>query len=283
MYFPGVQDRNKNMKSAIVVRSRHKTLFLFGFLFGYLFGSTDFATASERIRSFSTESFAVAIGAEYISQLDRRGVITYGSYQAFPIYSVDLFHPDLQLVGSTLNWKSAIGESALYRLRLNPDAANDSPLYETGEKLEDRVRRASASEVEAFLELNPTSWLETSFNLGTGFGGYTGTYGEVSIRVKLGRFFERARGHLLEPSLTASVGGGASGHNEYYYGSGAATGLSYSTVGVSFVSPGIVDHFYPWFKIYRSSLIGDSRNASYVRLDEREHWTFLILAAKRVW
>ena len=242
-----------------------------------------FSNSTAAASAFAKENFAVAVGAECLSQLDRRGVITYGSFQAFPIFSVDLFHPGLQLVGSTLNWKSQLSESALYRLRLNADAANDTPLYVSGEKLEDRIRRQGASEAEVFFEYNPTGWLETTFNLGAGFGGYSGSFSEVSVRLKLGRFFERSKGFLLEPAFTASLGGGTTSHNQYFYGAGAASGLSYSTVGISFVSPGIVDHFYPWFRIYRSSLIGDSRVASFVRPDEREHWTFLLLAAKRVW
>jgi hypothetical protein len=249
----------------------------------FTFAGAKQASASEARHTFSKENFGVAVGAEYVSQLDRRGVITYGSFQAFPIFSIDLFHPDLQLVGATLNWKAKTGESVLYRFRLNADASNDSPLYETAEKLNDRVRRPSAGEAEAYLELNPFSWLEATFNYGIGFGGYSGSFGELSFRLKFGQFFERPRGHLLEPALFASIGGGTMGHNEYFYGAGATSGLSYSTVGISFVSPGIVDHFYPWLKIYRSNLISDSRNASYVRPDEREHWTFLVLAAKKVW
>lgn len=242
-----------------------------------------YSNSTAEASAFAKENFAVAVGAEYLSQLDRRGVITYGSFQAFPIFSVDLFHPGLQLVGSTLNWKSQLGESALYRLRLNADAANDTPLYVSGEKLEDRIRRQGASEAEVFFEYNPASWLETTFNLGAGFGGYSGSFGELSVRLKLGRFFERSKGFLLEPALTASLGGGTASHSEYFYGAGAVGGLSYSTVGISFVSPGIVDHFYPWLRIYRSNLIGDNRGASYIRANEREHWTVLVLVAKRVW
>lgn len=242
-----------------------------------------FSNSAAAASIFAKENFAIAVGAEYLSQLDRRGVITYGSFQAFPIFSVDLFHPGLQLVGSTLNWKSSLGESALYRLRLNADAANDTPLYVSGEKREDRIRRQVASEAEVFFEYNPTAWLETTFNLGAGFGGYSGSFSEVSVRLKLGRFFERSKGFLLEPAMTASLGGGTATHGEYFYGAGAVAGFSYSTVGISFASPGIVDHFYPWLRIYRSSLIGENRGASYIRPNERDHWTFLLLAAKRVW
>ncbi len=80
-----------------------------------------------------------------------------------------------------------------------------------------------------------------------------------------------------------SVGGGSPDHNRYYYGSGADRGLSYTTIGLSIASPGIIDHFYPWLKIYHSSLIGVNRSASYVKPSEIENWTFLILGAIKVW
>lgn len=283
--FLSAQNKKTNMVSYRFLLQRFflQRFFLPVFTTFPIFIGGDFAIASNRNQEFSRENFAVAVGAEYVSQVDRRGVITYGSYQAFPIFSVDLFHPDLQLVGSTLNWKSQIGDSMLYRLRLNADAPNDTPLYVTGEKLDDRVRRPSASEAEVFLELNPTSWLEATFNYGIGFGGYQGSFGELSLRLKIGQFLERPRGHLLEPALFATLGGGSTTHNEFYYGAAATAGLSFSTVGISFVSPGIVDHFYPWLKIYRSALVGDNRTASYIRPEEREHWSFLLLAAKRVW
>lgn len=232
---------------------------------------------------FSKDKFAVAVGAEYLSQLDRRGVVTYGSYQLIPIFAVDLFHPSLQLVGSTLNWRDQISESVLYRIRLNLDAANDTPLYYTGEKEESRVRRKVSSELEFFAEVTPVSFIETTLNAGTGLGGYSGLFAEGSLRLKLGRYFERGKGFLAEPAITASVGGGSNEHNLYYYGPGSAPGLSYATVGISVASPGIIDHFYPWFKVYRSTLLGANRDAQYVKTEEREHWTFLVLGALKVW
>lgn len=256
------------------------------FVFGLKFLTILFTLAtflSNARAEFATKNFAVAVGAEYFSQLDRRGIVTYGSYQLIPIFAVDLFHPSLQLVGSTLNWRQQISDSALYRLRLNFDAANDVPLYYTGEKEAERVRRTTSSEAEFFLEYTPFSFLETTVNVGTGFGGYSGLYSEASVRLKLGRYLERGKGFLIEPAITASVGGGSDEHNRYYYGAGSSPGLSYTTVGISVASPGIIDHFYPWLKIYRSTLLGSNREALNVRQNEREHWTFLILGAVKVW
>jgi hypothetical protein len=250
--------------------------FLSMFIFLTSVSSTSFA-------AFSRDKFTVAVGAEYLSQLDRRGVVTYGSYQVIPIYAIDLFHPSLQLIGSTLNWRQQISDSALYRLRLNFDAANDLPLYYTGENESSRVRRTTASEFETFVEYNPVSFIETTLNVGSGFGGYSGLFGESSIRLKLGKYFERGKGSLVEPALTASVGGGSDEHNRYYYGTGSQAGLSYATFGFSIASPGIIDHFYPWLKVYRSTLLGANRDAAYIKPGEREHWTFLILGAIKIW
>ena len=62
-----------------------------------------FATHSQA-DFFKKEDFVVALGGQYSSLLERRGMIVYDGYQAFPIYSVNVFNPDLQLVGSTLNY-----------------------------------------------------------------------------------------------------------------------------------------------------------------------------------
>jgi hypothetical protein len=101
--------------------------------------------------------------------------------------------------------------------------------------------------------------------------------------LKLGKYLQRGQGFLIEPAITASVGGGSEEHNRYYYGSGSQSGVSYTTLGFSIASPGIIDHFYPWLKVYRSSLIGANREASYVKPGQQEHWTFLILGAFRIW
>jgi hypothetical protein len=257
-----------------------KTLFFAVMLLEFAIGNN--ANAS----FFSKDDFAVALGAEYLSQLERRGIIVYKGYQVFPIYSVDLFNPDLQLVGSSLNYRWRLDSQALtLRTRLSIDSTNDSPLYETKEKKTDRIRRTSTSEVEGFLEWRALSYMELSASISQDIGAHGGTHGEVGTRLILGNFVQREeRGAMIQPALFGTLGLATKRHNEYLYGNGAEKGLSHYTFGFSVSSPAVIDTFYPVLKISRFGLLGNkNRSAAFVRSDEKDSWQILALAAFRVW
>ncbi|MEZ4872055.1 MAG: hypothetical protein R2827_07390 [Bdellovibrionales bacterium] len=83
----------------------------------------------------------------------KRGIITYEGYQVLPAFYVQLFAPDLYLIGKAIyyiqkfedpNWK--------IRYRLNMDSTQDDPFYYTSEAEEDRVRRKTTSEFDVFLK-----------------------------------------------------------------------------------------------------------------------------------
>lgn len=235
---------------------------------------------------FQKKDFAVALGAEYISLLERRGMIVYEGYQLFPIYSVDLFNPDFQLVGSTLNYRWRSEDRRLtFRSRLNLDSTNDSPLYETSEKEKDRIRRSTTSEIEGHVEWYAFQQLELSGNIGQDIGAHGGTHAEITTRVIVGNFWRKENGGaMIQPAFFGTLGGATESHNRYLYGTGAEGGLSHYAYGFSISSPAVIDTFYPVLKITRFGLLGDSnRSASLVRSDEKEGWQALVLAAFRVW
>jgi len=246
-----------------------------------------FAVSSTANASFfSKENFAVALGAEYVSLLERRGIIVYNGYQIFPIYSIDLFNPDLQLVGSSLNYRWRTSDQALtVRTRFNFDSTNDSPLYETAEKKTNRIRRTMTSEVEGFLEWRALSHLELTTNISQDIGAHGGTHGEVGARVILGNFLQREnRAAMIQPALFGIFGVATKNHNKYLYGVGAEGGLSHYAYGFSISSPAVIDTFYPVLKITRFGLLGDkNRSAAYVRSGEKDSWQVLALAAFRIW
>lgn len=251
-------------------------------VFSFLVSTPSTAKAS----FFSKEDLVVALGVEYVSLLERRGMVVYDGYQIFPIYSVDLFNPNLQLVGSSLNyrWRSE-NQGLTLRSRLNFDATNDSPLYETAEKEADRIRRKTTNEIEGFLEWRAFSQLELNANISQDIGAHGGTHGELGTRIILGNFYKReGRGAMIQPAFFGYLGAATKNYNDYLYGLGAEGGISHYAYGFSISSPAVIDTFYPVFKVTRFGLIGDgNRSASFVRAEERDSWQILALAAFRIW
>jgi len=235
--------------------------------------------------SFSSKNFKVAIGGEYLSLLAKRGVVTYGSYQIIPIYAVDVFHPDLQIVGSSLNYKMAWdGDKYLVRFRYSHNAAGDRPLYETAEKETQRVRRTRTAEVESFFEYTLLPWAELHFSVSQDISVHRGTHGSFGTRLILGNYWMKGERPMIQPAIFLEGGLASKSHNQYFYGEGARGGLSNYSVGFSVSSPAVIDRFYPVLRVSRAGILGkENRSASFIRSSERSHWQIIALGAFRIW
>ena len=234
---------------------------------------------------FSKDDFKVALGAQADSLIYKRGIITYEGPQAFPIYAVSLFHPDLILAGSALYYKQKIlSENLFFRTRLNIDSTNDTPLYFTTEEESERVRRESTAEFDFFLEYLMPSESFIRFNFSQDLVAHKGQY--LELRGRLGLFDiiknegERA---LVQAGVFVAAGFGDQRHNEYFYGQGAAaSGFNKVEYGISVVSPKVIDLFWPTFTISRFHLVGDNnKNGSFVQ--EQNGWSVQALMAFQIW
>lgn len=74
----------------------------------------------------------LSLGAEYLSNLSKRGMTLYDSHQVIPIYAVDFGRNDLVIVGSGIYYHNDINRYVRYRSILKFNATGDQPLYETG-------------------------------------------------------------------------------------------------------------------------------------------------------
>jgi outer membrane scaffolding protein for murein synthesis (MipA/OmpV family) len=233
---------------------------------------------------FDKNELSGALGGQYMSLIERRGIIVYDGYQAFPIYSVNLWNPNLQLVGSTLNYRwSLLEDTLVLRARANFDATNDEPLYETDEKEEDRIRRKTTNEVEGFVEWRAAKLLELNANISQDVGAHGGTHAEIGTRIILGEYIKKNKSYMIQPALFASIGAASKDYNEYLYGSGAVSGVSHYSAGFSISTPAVIDYFYPVFKATWFGLIdSENRNASYVRKNEKDSFQILALFAFKV-
>ncbi len=234
---------------------------------------------------FAKEKFQVALGLQADSLIYKRGIITYEGPQAFPIYAVSLFHPDLILAGSALYYKQRVlYENLYFRTRLNVNSTNDTPLYFTTEKEEDRIRREDTTELDLFLEYLMPNESFLRLNLSQDLVAHKGHYLELRARLGLLNLIknegERA---LIQAGLFVAAGYGDQRHNEYFYGQGAnKSGVNNIEYGISVVSPKVIDLFWPTFTISRFHLLGEeNKNGSFVQ--ELKGWSAQALFAFKVW
>ena len=233
---------------------------------------------------FSQKNFAVALGAQYSSLLQKRGIITYEGYQVVPIISVQLWNPNLLVAGSSLYYVQPIwGESHQFRFRLNVDSTKDEPLYYTEEDELDRVRRGKTSEFDVFYEWRFEGGSHFRLQYSKDLVEHKGAYAEAYLHLALFDFIGEGKKVLIQPGLFGAIGGGDQKHNEYLYGLGVGEKDQVTNVqyGLSVTSPGFIDHFWPTLKVTRFELVGDEvRGASFVQ--ETEGYQIELLFAFRV-
>lgn len=234
--------------------------------------------------AFDSKHFAVALGGQYSSLLQKRGIITYKGYQAIPIFSVQLFHPRLIWAGSALYYTHPLtSENHFLRFRLNIDSTLDRPLYYTEEEETARVRRETTSEWDVHYELRSQGGSHIRWELSKDLVAHEGLYSQIYSHLALFDLYKNKKGKVVvQPGLFASIGGGDLKHNTYLYGVGADDwSLTNVQYGLSVTSPGVIDSFWPTLRITRFEILGDkNRTAAFVR--ETEGWQIEALMAFRV-
>jgi len=234
---------------------------------------------------FNKKDLTAAIGLQSDSLLHKRGIVTYGSYQVFPIFSITLFNPDLSLAGSAIYYKyRLLGKKIILRTRLNIGSTPDRPLYYTDEEEDERVRRDETSELDFFLEYQNEDNYYVRFQSSTDVAENNGQYFELYGHIPLYNFSKGKRSEsLIQLGAFVSVGYGDLKHNEYLYGVDASDwSINNAEYGFSISSPKALEMFWPTLKFSRFQILNDdNRSASFVK--EKDGWNIELLVAKRVW
>ena len=227
--------------------------------------------------------FSAAVGIQAKSLLHKRGIVTYGSHQIVPIYSLQLYYPELLLAGSAIYYKLSMSDETLLRARINFNATEDDPLYSTQESKHERVKRRETTEFDLFIEkyFKDDSFLRTQFS--RDLNAHEGYYFEFFGRLSLVDLMTPTESKpLVDVGIFSSVGYGSSAHNQYLYGQGA-DGDSWNNIeyGISVTSPKVIDSFWPTFQLSEFQILGDNKNGSYLR--ETKAIAVEFLAAFKVW
>lgn len=234
--------------------------------------------------AFNTKDFSIALGAQYSSLLKKRGIITYGSHQIIPIFSVQLFDPNLLLAGSALYYKIPIsGDSFFLRTRLNFNSTNDEPLYETDEDEDERISRDATSEFDLFIEKHFEDDSFLRLQISKDFVAHHGSYGELYGRLSIIDVVG-AKKPLLDLGVFSSIGYGSKEHNEYLYGTRTDiedSSLNNFEYGITLTSPKVIDSFWPTLSISSFQILGKNSEGSLVK--ERNGAQIELLLAFKVW
>jgi hypothetical protein len=239
-------------------------------------------TKAEKSDQWSLKYYKLILGAEYLSNLSKRGATFYSSYQAFPIFSLQFFSPQLSLTGPTLYYKKQVNPYFLYRSAFKFSATGDKPFYKTGKKLTDRNKRDTTQEIDQIFEFSiPQVKGELTLTVSKDVNAHSGWYFESKIRVSPWQFeFKKLD---FQPAFFALIGASDKKHNDYLYGKNADDfSVSHYSYGINLSAPPRVDHFFPILKIERYGIWGNkNKNASLI-YNKTTGWQVLLLFAKKV-
>lgn len=206
-----------------------------------------------------------AIGAEYFSNLSRYGATFYDSFQVVPVWSLALFNPNFEIVGTSPRIKWHLHKNVLVRSHFALGGPGDKPLYETGTAISPSSDRESTMSWAQFIELGDKQIGEISLQWEQDLKEHHGAYFELAGRWVLYNLpYKR---YQLQPALFATLGAGSADFNQYIYGVGAADELQFNnySVGLQLNAPPAFDHLYPLLRLqYYSVIGGQNRRASLV-------------------
>ncbi len=244
--------------------------------FGFLAAVSTLLSAPTEVRAIE---FNLSLGAEYLSNLSKRGMTLYDSFQVIPIYALDPGFKHFVIVGSGAYYRNELTDRIRYRSIINLNATGDKPLYETRGVSAD-THRPITHEWDNVIEIEVPGRGEASVALSQDLSAHKGRYLQAGIRVILYRPSEWVPN--LEPAVFGNIGGGTVAHNRYLYGSGAEGGLSHYEYGVSLSLPPNIDRYFPILYVKRFGILGThNQNASLV---VRESNTQIVaLFAFKVW
>ena len=222
---------------------------------------------------FSSDHFEVSVGLEGISNISRRGAVLYDSYQLFPLLAVKLFHPSLQLIGSSLYYNYQFNDSLRIFSILNPQISNQ-PLYETGDVKADEEK--VASEWDHLLEFKTESQL-FSLLFSQGLNGHFGSHLELRHRFTFSTLLLDK--FSVQTSTEAKLGWGSTLHNQFYYGKNIEnSGPNFFSLGLVVTGEPKVDRLIPLLELHYNYVIGSNRQGNSVSKKPQSLYFLFILA-----
>lgn len=231
---------------------------------------------SAQAEEFSIENLEVSLGLEGISLIQRRGATFYDSYQVFPLLAIKLFHPNFQIVGSSLYYNYQLNNSIRIFSILNPQISNQ-PLYETN--IEATNEEKSASEWDHILEYKTDQQL-ISLLVSQGFKGHFGSHFELRYRYTFLQFMLKKI--AVQASGEFKLGWGSTLHNQFYYGKNITnSGLSYHSLGMVLTGEPKVDRLFPLLEIQYNHIIGGNRKGDFIK-NKPQNFYFLFILAKNL-
>ena len=230
-----------------------------------------------KAEAFSLANLEVSLGLEGISLVQRRGATFYDSYQVFPLLAVKLFHPNLQIVGSSLYLSHQANKNIRIFSIINPQISNQ-PLYETG-GIEAAEEEKTASEWDHLFEYKIDRHI-LSLLYSQGLSGHLGAHLELRYRYTFLEFMLKK--FSVQTSGEFKLGWGSLAHNQFYYGKNIAnSGLNFCSLGLVLTGEPRVDRLFPLLEIHYNQIIGDNRFGNSVS-NKPHNLYFLFILAKNL-
>ncbi len=254
-------------------------LFFLSCLFYYEIALSQIHTSKEVDAEWRLTHIKLSIGVEYLSNLSQRGATFYDAPQIFPIFALEIFSPQLQLLGSSLFYRTRLRPNLVYRSQLN--TIKDRVVYKTRVPLTDRNKREKTMEFSQIIDWEIPNHGEIRFSAAQDIKAHGGIY--LSTQLRLVPMSLKIYSKTIEPALFITIGAGSKAHNQYLYGRGAEE-FSFTdySIGFSLSLPPTIDPFFPFLKIQHYGVLGTkNKNASLVRGEPRG-WQFLLLGAVKV-
>lgn len=222
---------------------------------------THIAAGSEAVKEEVSQKEAqieFAAGLEYLSNLSRRSMILYPSFQVIPIYSLGLPQFNLKLIGSSAYFQFLDRPNHQHFLRLNYNATGDRPLYETqSNEIDETKIRPTTTEIDYIGEYSFSYDLDLTLYISKDVVAHFGSYVEARLRFKLASYALPKTN--LELASFVTVGKGSEGHNKYLYGQHDAK-LHHLEYGLLVVAPPAISPLFPVIEIKRFELKGQKKH-----------------------
>ena len=240
--------------------------FLFTFislLFYIPQGHLAHATEKKHNQSWSWSYIQPAVGLAFFSNISERGATFYEGYQLYPVFTLELFHPNLKIYAPNIFYRHRWNDYILFRGGLN-SVQIETP-YTTNKKKKDYQRKDSFEAIGS-VELGIPRHGEFTFRISQDISEHNGIATEGHLRWIF--YNLPIQDSDLQFALNYALGAGAKEHNIYFYGEGAEESFSQNHHSLSFSVSNSEDHLYPIFEVRYYEVLGDKNRRASIAKDK---------------
>ena len=210
--------------------------------------------------------FQPALGFAFFSNLSERGATFYESYQVYPVFTLELFHPNLKVYMPNIFYRHRWNEYVLFRGGIN--SVQVEVPYETNEEKKD-YQRKDTFEAVGFVELGLPRYGEWTFRLNQDLSEHNGMSIENRLRWIFYNLNLPGEDSELQFALSYTLGVGNKDHNTYFYGKNANEDFGISHHAMGFSISNSEDHLYPIFELRYYEVLEDKNRAASIAKDKR--------------